>query len=387
MIVLYILAGIALVAGVLSLAQGMQSIRHIRTYRPQGAWRPQGTWRPQLALFCPCRGVDPGFEDNVRSILDQDYPHFRVTFIVDSESDPAARALKALGATVLVAGPASGRGQKVHNLIYGVAQDPGDAEVFVFCDVDARFPGEWLMRLIAPLERQDVAVATGYRWYVSPSGDFPSLLRSSWNASVVTMLGDHGRNFAWGGSTALRRETFRELEILKAWNGALSDDYAVTQAARRSGRRIVFVPQCLIPTYGECTWSELLEFTTRQIAITRIYDPQTWWTAAIFQTIFNVAFWGTLLPSGPGIPVTFALYALAGAKSYLRCKAVETVLPPEALPTSAASHALLSPVTALLFEYNMVRSAFTRSITWRNIRYVMVSPNETVVESKDAQRG
>jgi cellulose synthase/poly-beta-1,6-N-acetylglucosamine synthase-like glycosyltransferase len=201
------------------------------------------------------------------------------------------------------------------------------------------------------------------------------------------MLGDHGRNFAWGGSTALRRETFRELEILKAWNGALSDDYAVTQAARRSGRRIVFVPQCLIPTYGECTGRELLEFTTRQIVITRVYDPQTWWTATVFQTIFNVAFWGALLPSGPGISVTFALYALAGAKSYLRCKAVATVLPPAALRKSAASHALLSPVTALLFEYNLVRSAFTRSITWRNIRYVMVSPNETVVESRDAQRG
>ena len=378
MIVLYILAGIALVQGVLSLAQGIKSIRHIRTYRPQS------TWRPQLAVFCPCRGVDQGFEDNVRSILHQDYPHFRVTFIVDSESDPAARVLRNLGATVLVAGPASGRGQKVHNLTYGVEQDPGDAEVFVFCDVDARFPREWLTRLIAPLERQDVAVATGYRWYVAETGNFPSLLRSSWNASVVTMLGDHGRNFAWGGSTALRRETFRELEILKAWNGALSDDYAVTQAARRSGRRIVFVQQCLIPTYGACTWRELLEFTTRQIVITRVYDPQTWWTATIFQTIFNVAFWGALVPSGPGISVTVALYALAAVKSYLRCKAVATVLP---LAKHATTHALLAPLTALLFEYNLVRSAFTRSITWRNIKYVMVSPNETVVDARNAQRG
>src|SRR2546428_10460719 len=28
-------------------------------------------------------------------------------------------------------------------------------------------------------------------------------------------------------------------------------------------------PECLIPTYGECTWRELFEFTTRQIVITR----------------------------------------------------------------------------------------------------------------------
>ena len=146
---------------------------------------------------------------------------------------------------------------------------------------------------------------------------------------------------------------------------------------RGAGKRIVFVPQCLIPTYGDCTWSELLEFTTRQIAITRVYDPETWWTALIFQTIFNIAFWGPLVLAGPGMSATLMLYALAVAKSYLRYKAVGTVLPPEASPKHPAAYALLAPLTALLFEYNLVRSAFSRRILWRGIRYEMVSPSET----------
>ena len=374
MFFLYIVCGIALVQGLVSLIQGMKSIRHIRTYRPESQWRPR------VVAFCPCRGVDDGFVSNVRSILDQDYPHLRVVFIVDSESDPAVGALGPLNATILVAGAATGRGQKVHNLMCGVEQAAGDAEVLVFCDADARFPRQWVKNLLAPLEREDVAVSTGYRWYAAESGSLPSLLRSAWNASVVTALGDHDGNFAWGGSMALRRDVFDRLEILKAWDGALSDDYAVTRAARRSGKRVVFVPQCLIPSYGDCTWPELLEFTTRQILITRVYNPSTWWTAMVSQTIFNIAFWGALVLPEPFPVVTLALYLLAGIKSYLRYGAVSTVLPEGALSKDRASYILLPPLTALLFEYNLVRSVLTRSITWRQIRYRLVSPDRTVVQ-------
>jgi cellulose synthase/poly-beta-1,6-N-acetylglucosamine synthase-like glycosyltransferase len=373
MLLFYIICGLALVQGIVSLVQGMNSIRHIRTYRLQS------DWRPRVVVFCPCRGVDEGFATNVQSILDQDYPHARVVFIVDSEDDPAAGALRNLNADVLVAGPATGRGQKVHNLIYGVEHAAGDAEVFVFCDADARFQRDWLTHLLAPLERDDVGVSTGYRWYAAENGSFPGFLRSAWNASVVTALGNHDRNFAWGGSMALRRETFERLEILKEWAGALSDDYAVTRAATRSGKPIVFVPECLIPSYGDCTWSELLEFTTRQILITRIYDPAKWWTLMVSQTIFNVAFWGALALPEPLPLLTFGLYLLAALKSWLRYLAVATVLSPPALSTDVASYVLSAPLIALLFEYNLLRSMFTRSLTWRQIRYTLVSPTQTTI--------
>jgi len=373
MLLLYILCGIAIVQGIISLVQRMKSIHHIRTYRPHG------NWRPRVVVFCPCRGVDEGFSTNVQSVLDQDYPTLRVVFIVDSETDPAVDPLRRLHANVLVAGPATGRGQKVHNLIYGVEHAAGDAEVFAFCDADVRFPREWMTNLMAPLEREDVAVSTGYRWYAAETGSLPSFLRSAWNASVVTALGDHDRNFAWGGSMALRREVFDRLEIIKEWSGALSDDYAVTRAAHRSGKRIVFNPQCLIPSYGDCTWSDLLEFTTRQILITRIYDPATWWTAMVSQTIFNVAFWGALALPEPFPLVTLGLYLLAAIKSYLRYQAVATVLSPPALSKDVAAYVLSAPLTALVFEYNLLRSMFTRTITWRQIRYTLVSPTQTII--------
>jgi len=324
----YILATLAILQGVISLIAGIRAAGHIRRSRPQSAWRPR------VVVFCPCKGTDAEFQKNIRSILDQEYPNLRVVFVVESVRDPAWDALKTLGATVLVAGEAAERGQKVHNLLYAVEYAAGDADVFAFCDADARFPKDWVSSLIAPLDDDAVAVATGYRWYVPKPGRLASLVRSMWNASVVTVLGAHTRNFAWGGSMALRRDVFDRIRVRDAWAGAVSDDYAVTHAARAARMQIVFVPACLVPSYGDCTWGEVLEFTTRQIVITRVYEPRMWRMAMLTGTTFNIAFWWAafLAWSDPGAAAILgALYALAGIKSWTRRKAVATVLPESAL--------------------------------------------------------
>ncbi len=130
--------------------------------------------------------------------------------------------------------------------------------------------------------------------------------------------------------------------------------------------------------------AELLEFTTRQILIARVYDASTWRMALVTQSIFNLAFWGGLLLPWPFWLVTPALWVLAGIKSYIRYDAVATVLPEGALSKHRGSYILLAPLTALLFEYNLIRSALTRSITWRQIQYKLISPNRTEVYRGDA---
>ena len=373
MTLLYFICALALLQGVISLLQGFPAFRHLRNYRPKASRHPR------VAIFCPCKGVDEGFDKNIASILNQDYPHVRAVFIVDSESDPAVPILKHANATVLVAGSAVSRGQKVHNLIHGVEHAAADAEVFVFCDSDARYPQDWITNLIAPLKKDSVAVATGYRWYAAETGSLPSLLRSTWNASAVTLLGDHDRNFAWGGSMAIRREIFKRIGIREAWEGALSDDYAMTLAARRANMRIAFLPLCLIPSYGDTTWAGLLEFTTRQLIITRVYEPRMWRMAFFSQTVFNIAFWAGIAVPWPFFPLSVGIYFLAGIKSYMRYNAVANVLPASALSKHQWSYILLAPLTALLFEYNLILSALTRNIKWRQIQYRLISSNRTAV--------
>jgi hypothetical protein len=201
-------------------------------------------------------------------------------------------------------------------------------------------------------------------------------MRSAWNASSVSILGDHNRNFAWGGSTAIRRTTFDRLKILDAWRGSVSDDYSITRAAQHAGTKIVFVPECLVASFGECSFRELIEFTTRQIIITRVYHARLWRIGLVGHFIFNAAFWA-LLFTHPRLAL--ALYAVSTARSWIRYRAVETVVPAVSLFGLGWFYILSSPLVALLYLYNMAASAFSTEIVWRQIRYKLMSPHETRV--------
>ena len=76
MLIMYILAASAILQGILTLLDGIHSARHIRTYRPRR------TTGEHVVVFCPCKGADSEFEENIQSILSQDYPNYEVQFIV-----------------------------------------------------------------------------------------------------------------------------------------------------------------------------------------------------------------------------------------------------------------------------------------------------------------
>ncbi|HEX9654865.1 MAG TPA: hypothetical protein VGA99_14250, partial [bacterium] len=74
-------------------------------------------------IIVPCKGLDPGFEANIQSILEQDYPNYSVILVSESTQDRAFSELEALArgsqidTTVIVAGPARESSQKIHNLL------------------------------------------------------------------------------------------------------------------------------------------------------------------------------------------------------------------------------------------------------------------------------
>ena len=74
-------------------------------------------------LITPCKGFDVDLEGNLAALLRQDYPDYEVTFVVESDADPACPVIRRVmaghpqvAARLLVAGVAHHSGQKVHNL-------------------------------------------------------------------------------------------------------------------------------------------------------------------------------------------------------------------------------------------------------------------------------
>ncbi len=364
---------------------------------------PPSAYCPSVAVIVPCRGVDPGLAENVRALLRQEYPKYEVIFVVESRSDPAYPVIRyaldqerEVPAVILEAGRARMCGQKVHNLLVALeyletrGEEGEKPEVYAFTDSDAQRDPHWLRHLVAPLETLGVGATTGYRWYI-PAGSFASLLRSLWNAPIATALGPHPRNFAWGGSMALRRETVHRIRLREYWQGSVSDDYRLTEAVRRAGGAIVFVPQCLLPSSGECSFREVVEFTTRQIIITRCYAPHLWLLLWLSTSLFLLAFfWSGArallhLASGeravePALAF-LAVYVPGVLKAMVRTRVVERVLSAyrDQLRPYRAAYWLLYPLASLLFFYNCAIAAFSRRISWRGIRYELRAPDRTLV--------
>ncbi|MCS6818064.1 MAG: glycosyltransferase [Blastocatellia bacterium] len=359
---------------------------------------------PPAAVIVPCRGVDPELRENVRALRQQEYPEYEVIFVLESHADPAYAVIREVierepGApvTILEAGRARDCGQKVHNLLVALehleTRSSGTKpEVYVFTDSDALRDRYWLRHLIAPLRALELGATTGYRWYI-PTGSLASLLRSLWNAPIVTALGPHPRNFAWGGSMALRRETADRIRLREYWRGSVSDDYRLTEALRRAGGSVVFVPQCLLPSLSECSLRDVLEFTTRQIIITRRYAFHLWAFLMLGTSLFLTAFFWSgaraiaqFASKGEATePVLafLAIYVPGVLKAMVRTYAIERILTAyrEQLRPYRAAHWFLYPLASMLFFYNCLIAAFSRRISWRGIRYELRAPDHTIVLS------
>ncbi|HSE97182.1 MAG TPA: glycosyltransferase, partial [Blastocatellia bacterium] len=256
-----------------------------------------------------------------------------------------------------------------------------------------RVKSDWLASLASSLEAPQVGAATGYRWYVPERGGFFSAMLSAWNGSVATTLGEHDRNFAWGGSTAIKREVFDQTGVRQRWQRAVSDDYALTRAMQEAGLRIRFVPRCLIESREDASLSSLVEFTTRQITITRIYRPRLWWVGLVSHSLFCAVFFGglvyvLLLALNKRLDAVLllmlgAIYILGSLKGLLRLLAAREALPEARRDISRLwwMFFIFWPPVSLLFLYNFLKSATTRRITWRGVCYEMHSPADTVIVS------
>lgn len=402
LLLFYFFATLSIWLGLISLRGGVRFVRYMQA--ELGKEYPEFT--PFATVFVPCRGVDDGLKENIDAIFAQDYPAFEIVFVSDAADEPAFAIIEEArrsfhgtsGPTVrfVVSGEATDSGQKVHNLRVAVAKADPQSEVLVFVDTDARPQPFWLRSLIGPLQDPDLGATTGYRWFVPVRGGMVSHLRSVWNAAIASALGEQPeKNFCWGGSTAIRRETFQASRVVDDyWRGTVSDDFALTRALHDRDLPIKFVPQCLTASFEDCTVPELIEFTTRQLKITRAYAAHLWRGVLVGSALFVLVFFGgialvitrALLGLSFVTPLVLLLiiFALGAMKSHLRRRAVSQVITHPRISSfgTTLAHLTLWPLASVLYLYNALAAAFSRRISWRGITYELKSQTETVILSR-----
>jgi ceramide glucosyltransferase len=394
-ILFYFLAALQILLGLYLIGQGWQWLGYVR----RRVMTDPGFYAPRTAVLCPCRGLEPGLERNLVSLCEFDHRNYEVFFIVASASDPAQSVAKRVAsqshakAHVVLTGRPDGCSEKVNNLRLAIEQLPPEFEVLVFADSDGRPGKTWLHHLVAPLNDSRIGATTTMRWLIPNRTNLPAALLAAWNAPIVTMLSEKGKNFCWGGGTAIRRSLFDQIGVADEWLHSISDDYSMTRALERAGRSILFVPECLTLSYVETDFPGLFEFTNRQILITRVYAEKIWNAAAATHLLFCVTLvlgglltFNNILASLPALQLatlTFLPLLLAAIRGALRLVAVGEALPAarSQIMGQAWIYIVLGVFISFLYLVNFAMSLITRKTRWRGVLYEVISPNQTRVLS------
>ena len=385
---LTLIAVLAFLASVASIIQGIRLRGGVR----RAVRLALGAFLPSIVVILPVRGLDDGFDENVRALLSQMYPRYRLLVVADDSLDPALLRIQTIAresprvAVATILSDASPLRGKVNALRSALAHLHPEDEVVVFADSDIRPAPDWLRQLVQPLADSTVGVATGFRWYLPPRPTFWSLVRAEWNAVSANVLFDPRRSFAWGGSCAIRKDLLVPLRLEDRWHDVLSDDLILTQAVREAGLKIAYVPAALVPTFEGADRATCTEWCFRQMTMATLYLPivRRYATAAfaVFNgsilfgiaclalAVWNVAF---LIPAA----IFLAPLPVSIAKASLRRRALFS-----AAPTVAAAWNVPAWRTAIaaiavpwVMTAGLLRTRRPTTIRWRGHTYDVSDPH------------
>lgn len=398
------MSGLEIIGTILILMQIIFTIQVVNNsrYALKKYKRSREVYRPKCALIVPCRGLDEAFEENILSFYLQDYDNYVLFFVVEDPQDPAYPALQRLKARqaaytradqvhLLIAGKSHRSSRKLHNMLFAFEHIDAETEILVFADSDACAGPNWLSHIVYPLRdshRDETGAATGYRWFVPKSNNPATLALSAVNAKIGQLLGNTRFNMAWGGSMAIRTETFRQLKLDEIWTRALSDDLSLSAAVTKAKLKIMYVPACMVASYETMNWEQFWEFGRRQFVITRIYRPKMW-CFGLFSAVFSVGgLWGgiaaavwTLAQPQPSIwliawPIVFVCCQWLHA--FLRQRTIGILLEKDRAllrPVKYADFCLFWLFSIILLGI-LISSAFGNTLSWRGIRYRLNSPTD-----------
>ncbi len=255
-------------------------------------------FHPKLSVILPCKGFDPDFDQNLKILLNQNYPNnlnqsnYEVIFILGDKQDDSYRLIEEailkypqINTKLLIAKPDFKNVHKLNSQLCGLKEIAQDSEVVVFVDSDVIANQNFLANLINPLQNSAIGLTTGYRFYVPRSFNIPGILRTIWNRVSAWEMANPNLVFAWGGAMAIKVDTIKKINLFKLWENCADDDLSLTKAVKQLNLQVKFVPQCLVASYADGSFAEINEWTNRQLLLTKFYYPELWFSAMIKSTV------------------------------------------------------------------------------------------------------
>ncbi len=354
-----------------------------------------------IAVIIPVKGVpgaEPALEAFLATCLAQRGASCRLVFAVQSENDPAAEPIRRLVArdertSLVVAGRAAHRGQKIHNQLAALATLRPDDRIVVFADADVILAKDWLAQLIRPLLVGHAQIASGYRWILPDDSHPASRACALMDWGIATAPRSKSWNLCWGGSMALTRAALDRLDLPRLWDRSLLDDIVLTNAARRLGIAVHAPHQVLVPSPARHDWRSLFAFGRRQYLFVRVHAPGHWILAGFVLAIplvgAGLALWEAAQGNPTAIAILFVAVGLQQTRASLRTEIARRVLPPA---QAAQSKAVIRrdrwalPAIHLLHCAIWLTSAIGSTMVWGGTRYRLLGPARCEIVSLDATK-
>lgn len=357
---------------------------------------PTNTAFPPAAIVLAIRGSDPSLDENVRALLRQNYPAYKLFVVVDHIEDPAwdivgkireefpermeVRPLKTRLDTCSL---------KCSALAQALTELDASYEVVAFVDGDVLVNDDWLRGLVGPLTEPGITVATGNRWYVPADASVGSMSRYFWNVGVVIQLWMH--RLVWPGSMALRKDAIEEMDLVSALRTSLFDGPTIVRQLRRHKMRAQFLPNVMIANREQISLQGFTSWVERQTIVVGSEKKRNWYLMALNALHICICVFipplAVLVGSTHDDP-TLISWAMSVALMYWGVMSLSVVAIERCVRAvlrtkhkwfgwrsflSAAPGLLLAhlvPVVALL------RASIHRTVQWRGVTYEIRGPDD-----------
>ncbi|MBF2054110.1 MAG: glycosyltransferase [Candidatus Sericytochromatia bacterium] len=360
-----------------------------------------GDQAPKVVLMVPCRGLDPDFRENMAMLTAQDYPNYEIIFMTANAADKSYPVLQEMvqrspvPARIVFGGFSKQRCQKLDNMLAAIddiSNRDAQPDIYAWADSDARVTAEWLRYLVAPLSRPEVGATTTYRWYRPEHRRPLTHVLALWTGIQITHMHVNANVAVWGGSMAVRRETFDQLKMREIWQTALADDCVLNDTVRKAGLRVEFVVPAMTSLSSDHSVKDILIFAVRQCVIGKHTLKPIWWPSIFALSLFHFSAgrgawllgrsllkrqappwqaWGMLsfLPAG----------ILQGLTVIQLMRQIKKARNPQDPLEARYSWAAYSPLAYLFTWFSLAASGLTNRFVWRDIVYRMHNAHRTEV--------
>ena len=338
---------------------------------------------PSLTIIRPIRGLDVGAADNVRALLDSDYPGaLELLFVFDDAADPACALVRELvaarpdvDARVLFAGPPPhGRTGKLHAMSVGVRQARG--ELIGFSDSDTRVDRDLLRvlveRLLADDRTGDVFAPAFADAPPHTAGDVGyALMLNVWYGALAANAAGRARElpFIMGQLMIFRREALAAIGGVECADGQLVDDMYLGRRIAEAGWHNVMSERPLHIVTGDMGWREFMRLMRRWMLFSRSGLPTrfkrpAWLRGAIIWT----AFLALVVAGAKGWIVAAILAVVALAAACASDRALHRQLGGAPIPLRFA---WLTLAVMLFGPFALASLAVDHHVDWRGRDYTL----------------